>query len=126
MDGSAWTEVHTLVLTHTLVVAMATGVIGFQRKIRGGGQALLLVAALSGAGALPLATAQQRDSLTPEESREHARRMARGIELFKQEVRPLLVERCLPCHGGGQTMGGFDLADRDSLVNSGQDQRAPR
>ena len=104
---------------------MSTGVIGFHRKIRGGEQALLLVAALSCAGALPPATAQQRDSLSPEESREHARRMARGIELFKQEVRPLLVERCLPCHGGGQTMGGFDLADRDSLVNSGKISETP-
>ena len=104
---------------------MSTGVISFHRKIRGGGQALLLVAVLSCAGALPLATAQQRDSLTPEESREHARRMARGIELFKQEVRPLLVERCLPCHGAGQTMGGFDLADRDSLVNSGKISETP-
>ena len=104
---------------------MSTGVIGFHRKIRGGEQALLLVAALSCAGALPPATAQQRDSLSPEESREHARRMARGIELFKQEVRPLLVERCLPCHGGGQTMGGFDLADRDSLVSSGKISETP-
>src|SRR5438093_101604 len=31
---------------------------------------------------------------------DHAEKMARGLEIFKQQVRPVLVERCLRCHGG--------------------------
>ena len=70
---------------------------------------------------LQLVTAQQPGSLGPEDVARDARRTAEGIELFKQEVRPILVERCLTCHGGGlQIMGGFDLSDRDSLVSSGK------
>ena len=78
-------------------------------------------AALCCMATLQLVTAQQPGSLGPEDVARDARRTAEGIELFKQEVRPILVERCLTCHGGGlQTMGGFDLSDRDSLVSSGK------
>ena len=42
------------------------------------------------------------------------------MELFKREVRPLLNERCLVCHGGAQSLGGFDLSSRESLVKSGK------
>ncbi|WP_298859228.1 hypothetical protein, partial [uncultured Gimesia sp.] len=31
---------------------------------------------------------------------DHAKRMQQGLKLFKKEVRPLLVEKCLKCHGG--------------------------
>ena len=51
---------------------------------------------------------------------QHAARMAEGLELFRQEVRPLLIERCLACHGGGQVLGGLDLSSRGSLVASGK------
>ncbi len=91
----------------------------FPWKIQRDARVHWLIAALCCGAALPLA-AQQTGSLGPEDAARHARRMAQGIELFKQEVRPLLVERCLPCHGGGQTMGSFDLSNRDSLVNSGK------
>ena len=50
----------------------------------------------------------------------HAARMAQGLELFKGEVRQLLVDNCLACHGGGQTLGGLDLSSRDALVASGK------
>lgn len=51
---------------------------------------------------------------------DHARRMAEGLSLFKNEVRAVLVDRCLACHGGGQTMGGLDLSSRGSLAASGK------
>ena len=60
-----------------------------------------------------LASAQSVDG-------EHAERMAQGLRLFKGEVRQVLVDNCLPCHGGGQTLGGLDLSSRDSLVASGK------
>ncbi len=59
------------------------------------------------------ASAQQVD-------KQHAARMAEGLALFRQEVRPLFVETCLACHGGGQTMGGLDLSSRGSLLASGK------
>ena len=51
---------------------------------------------------------------------QHADRMAEGLRLFRQEVRPLLVETCLACHGGGQVLGGLDLSSHGSLVASGK------
>ncbi len=69
---------------------------------------------------LPLATAQQAGSTKGENGERHARQMARGLALFKHDVRPLLVERCLVCHGGAQTLGSFDLSNRDSLIRSGK------
>ena len=83
-------------------------------------KARLLISALCCVATLPSAAAQQTGSLGSEDAARHARRMAEGIEVFKQEVRPLLAERCLPCHGGGQTMGSFDLSSRESLVDSGK------
>ena len=45
--------------------------------------------------------------------------MQRGLKLFQQQVRPLLVRECLDCHGGKKTEGDFDLAHRRSLLESG-------
>jgi mono/diheme cytochrome c family protein/uncharacterized coiled-coil protein SlyX len=47
-----------------------------------------------------------------------------GHEFFEKEVRPLLVERCLECHGGRgkkgvQTRGGLDLTSRAKLLEGG-------
>ena len=89
-------------------------------KIYRGGRKGFLIAALCCGVTVPSASAQQT-ALEPEDAARHTRRMAEGLELFKKEVRPLLAERCLACHGaGGQTMGEFDLSSRDSLVNSGK------
>jgi hypothetical protein len=50
---------------------------------------------------------------------DHAARMTKGLELFKTEVRPLLVDKCLKCHGGKRVESEFDLRDRDKLVRGG-------
>jgi hypothetical protein len=46
--------------------------------------------------------------------------MAKGLEIFKQQVRPVLTQRCLKCHGGKETESEFDLSDRQGLVRGGQ------
>ena len=50
---------------------------------------------------------------------EHARQMAVGRELFKNEVRTLFSGRCLKCHGGEKTEGEFSLATREALLQGG-------
>jgi mono/diheme cytochrome c family protein len=52
---------------------------------------------------------------------DHAERMTRGLAAFQSEVRPLLVENCLNCHGGEKTRGGFDLSTREGLLKGGDD-----
>src|SRR5438477_607956 len=51
--------------------------------------------------------------------KDHAEKMTRGLDVFKQHVRPMLVERCLKCHGGKKTEAEFDLSDRDRLLRGG-------
>ncbi len=75
--------------------------------------AMLLLAASAGtivaeelpAGALPA---------------DHAEQMAASLELFKSDVRPLLEQHCLKCHGGAETHGEFDLTTREGLVKGGE------
>jgi uncharacterized protein DUF1549/uncharacterized protein DUF1553/cytochrome c len=50
---------------------------------------------------------------------EHAAKMTKGLELFKDHVRPLLLERCFKCHGGESVESGFDMTDRDGLLKGG-------
>src|ERR1051326_2864786 len=50
---------------------------------------------------------------------EHAAKMARGLAIFKQHVRPILAETCLKCHGGKSTEAGLDLSDREPLLKGG-------
>jgi mono/diheme cytochrome c family protein len=51
---------------------------------------------------------------------DHAAKMARGLTLFKQQVRPILEQNCLRCHGGKAVESDLDLGDRDSLLKGGQ------
>ena len=62
-----------------------------------------------------LSAAEKKSALPPD----HAKRMQQGLELFKKEVRPLLVEKCLKCHGGKSVKGDFDLSNRKFLLDSG-------
>jgi cytochrome c553 len=52
--------------------------------------------------------------------KDHAAKMARGLDVFKKHVRPVLAEKCLKCHGGKSTEAGFDLSDRDRLLKGGE------
>jgi hypothetical protein len=42
-----------------------------------------------------------------------------GLEFFERKVRPLLVEHCLKCHGGGKKKGGLTLESRAGLLAGG-------
>jgi len=44
-----------------------------------------------------------------------------ATEFFEKEIRPLLVERCLPCHNAEKTKGGLRLTDREAILKGGED-----
>jgi cytochrome c553 len=50
---------------------------------------------------------------------DHAAKMKAGLDLFKKEVRSILLKNCVDCHGGKRTKGGLDLTDRKPLFASG-------
>ncbi len=51
----------------------------------------------------------------------HARNMAKGLELFKSDVRQLLISKCVDCHGGDKTRGDLDITTRESLLKGGEE-----
>ena len=69
-----------------------------------------VLAAVGGAGAVQSA----------EVPADHAAQMAASLELFKGQVRGLLAEHCVKCHGGEKTKGEFDLTTREGLVKGGE------
>ncbi len=42
-----------------------------------------------------------------------------GDEFFEKQVRPLLVERCVKCHGGDKTRGSLKLTSREAILQGG-------
>ncbi len=50
----------------------------------------------------------------------HAKQRAAGLELFKKEVKQILVGRCVKCHGGEKTEGKFNLTTREGLLKGGE------
>lgn len=64
--------------------------------------------------ALPLSA--QIDSVVEANHPEKARR---GLALFGSDVRRILKEHCLNCHGGKSTKADFDLGTRKALMESG-------
>lgn len=51
---------------------------------------------------------------------DHAARRMKGLELFRAEVRTVLKEKCLACHGDGATEGKLDLATHEGLIKGGE------
>jgi mono/diheme cytochrome c family protein len=51
--------------------------------------------------------------------RDHAAKMAKGLEVFKTHVRPILIQHCIKCHGGKKTESEFDLSERARLLRGG-------
>lgn len=43
-----------------------------------------------------------------------------GETLFETQIRPVLVQTCVKCHGGEKTSGGLDVRSRDALVRGGE------
>src|SRR5262249_54693158 len=44
---------------------------------------------------------------------------AAAAEFFEKQVRPLLAEHCLKCHGGDKTKGGLELTSRANVLEGG-------
>jgi hypothetical protein len=50
---------------------------------------------------------------------DHAAKMAKGTDLFKNSVRGLLQAKCVKCHSGDRIEGEFDMGTRESLLRGG-------
>ena len=50
---------------------------------------------------------------------DHVEKAKRGMALFKSDVRSILTQHCLDCHGGKSTKADFDLSTRELLMDSG-------
>jgi hypothetical protein len=46
--------------------------------------------------------------------------MIKGLDVFTKHVKPVLVAKCLNCHGGKKIESDFDLSDREGLLKGGQ------
>lgn len=50
---------------------------------------------------------------------DHAAKMVKGLEIFTKQVRPILAQKCLKCHGGKTTENEFNISDRPTLLKGG-------
>ena len=50
---------------------------------------------------------------------DHASKMASSQKIFSDEVRGILINRCVKCHGGKKTRSGFNLTTREELLLGG-------
>ena len=57
----------------------------------------------------------------PKVSEKHAAQMAKGLTLFKSDVRALLKQHCVKCHGGDKIRGDLDLTTRAGLLKGGEE-----
>jgi len=57
----------------------------------------------------------------PQVDEKHAAAMAKGLAIFKSDVRAALKQHCVKCHGGDKTRGDFDLTTRVGLLKGGDE-----
>jgi cytochrome c553 len=90
-------------------------------------RAVVVFAALT-ALALPSAPAgdqPNKPSPVVDVSADHPRQMTEGLAIFTRHVRPILVRRCLKCHGGeAEVQSRFNLATREGLLAGGVNGKA--
>ena len=97
---------------------MAPGVTGMTRnggKFPAPSRAVVVVLAWAAVGAVPV----PEDPAAPRSPADHAEKMARGLEMHRKDVAPLLREHCVKCHGGEKTKADFDLTTREGLLIGG-------
>ncbi len=51
---------------------------------------------------------------------DHAAKRTKGLAIFKTDVRDLLKQNCISCHGGDATEGKLDLATQEGLLQGGE------
>ena len=103
-----------MVLEDTLLITEAIDMKPSRRK--GAGSVVVAVTLLLAVCSVAVARVQQKPATVPPD---HATKMAEGLALFKDRVRPLLITQCLECHGGKAKKGDLDLSDRKLLMESG-------
>ena len=99
-----------MVLEDTLLITEAIDMKPSRRN--GAGSVVVASTLLLAVCPVAVARAQQKPASVPPD---HATKMAQGLALFKDRVRPLLIAQCLDCHGGKAKKGDFDLSDRKPL-----------
>jgi mono/diheme cytochrome c family protein len=52
---------------------------------------------------------------------DHAKRMSRGLELFQKQVKDILIQNCVNCHGGEKTKAELNMVTREGLLKGGVD-----
>lgn len=57
---------------------------------------------------------------TPADDPEHAAKRIKGLEVFRTDVRKVLKDKCVACHGGDATEGKLDLATQEGLLKGGE------
>src|SRR3954471_20286067 len=57
------------------------------------------------------------ESLPPD----HAERMTKGLEIFQKQVKGILVDNCVNCHGGEKTKAELNMVTREGLLKGGID-----
>src|SRR5258707_211129 len=82
--------------------------------------ATVLVMTVCAAVAWPLAAAPPEKSPLPPD---HAEKLAKGQELFTQQVRKVLIDQCVRCHGGEKTKADFDLTTREGMLRGGNSKK---
>ncbi|MCH2126334.1 MAG: PSD1 and planctomycete cytochrome C domain-containing protein [Pirellulaceae bacterium] len=75
----------------------------------------LLISSILSLNALAEESPPQEKQVSPE----HAEQMRAGLEVFQQDVRPILIGRCVKCHGQEEVEGDFDLSTREGLLKGG-------
>jgi mono/diheme cytochrome c family protein len=63
---------------------------------------------------------QENSRQQPAVADDHAERMRNGLELFRNKIRPLLIEQCAECHGQKRSEGGLNLLTRKGLLAGGE------
>lgn len=56
----------------------------------------------------------------PDTRSTHPEQMAQSLALFKTDVRPVLIQHCVKCHGGEYVRSDFDLTTREGLLAGGE------
>jgi mono/diheme cytochrome c family protein len=52
---------------------------------------------------------------------DHAERMTRGLELFQKQIKGILLDNCVNCHGGDKTKAELNMVTREGLLKGGVD-----
>jgi hypothetical protein len=62
---------------------------------------------------------QTKEKDAPKVDPDHAAKMAKGTELFKNSVRATLQAKCVKCHSGERIEGEFDMGTREAMLKGG-------